>query len=82
VSTEAKAKQSELIRHKEIQARADMTLTEIKRRMEAGDWPVPHSVLDRTWRWRRDVIEHWLTTGEWPEGANFKRGVGLGREAK
>lgn len=81
MSTEARTGKSELIRHKEVLARADMTLAEVKRRIEAGDWPLPHSVLDRTWRWRRDEVEHWLRTGEWPAGANFKKGVGRGREA-
>ena len=81
MGTEATTK-SELIRHKEVMARADMTLAEIKRRIDEGDWPLPHSVLDRTWRWRREHVEAWLANGEWPEGANFKAGVGKGREAK
>lgn len=79
MGTEAKAARSELIRHKEVLARADMTLPEIKRRIAAGDWPLPHSILDRTWRWRREHIEHWLSTGEWPEGADFTKGEGRGR---
>jgi predicted DNA-binding transcriptional regulator AlpA len=81
VGTEAKATaKSELIRHKEVLARADMTLAEIKRRMAEGDWPLPHSVLDRTYRWRREHVEAWLATGEWPEGASFAKGVGKGRQ--
>lgn len=82
MSTEAKVAKSELIRHKEVLVRADTTLAEIKRRIAKGEWPLPHSILERTWRWRRDVIEYWLTTGEWPEGAAFTKGEGRGREAR
>jgi predicted DNA-binding transcriptional regulator AlpA len=80
-STETKTK-SELIRHKEVQQRADIDLSEIKRRIASGDWPQPHSIMERTWRWRRADIEPWLETGEWPATANFKNGVGRGRAAR
>lgn len=81
MNSEAKATKSDLIRHKEVLIRADITLAEIKRRIAAGDWPQPHSIMERTWRWRRADIEPWLATGEWPATANFKQGAGRGRLA-
>jgi predicted DNA-binding transcriptional regulator AlpA len=64
---------SELIRHKEVVERAGMTLAEIKRNIGKGEWPLPHSVIERTYRWKRHVIEHWLARGEWPQGTEFRK---------
>lgn len=68
----ARGRPSELIKHREVVERASMSLAEIKRNIDKGEWPLPHSVIERTYRWKRSIIEHWLKHGEWPEGAAFR----------
>lgn len=69
----------DLMTRAEVATRVGVCAGTIGRWCESGEWPLPHAVLGQTHLFRRDVIEHWLKCGEWPEGAKFTRGAGAGR---
>lgn len=46
--------------------------------VDNGEWPLPR-LVGAQYIFRRSWVEHWDKTGEWPEDAPFKQGVGKGR---
>ncbi|WP_422932227.1 hypothetical protein [Singulisphaera sp. PoT] len=79
-ATARKAKTSRLLKHSRVAAMFDMSSRTLKRRVERGLFPEPHSEQ----RTRPDsdvglvlyydaaVIQHRLDTGRWPEGTRFR----------
>lgn|GEM_PF-4916069 len=78
--TAKKAKTAKLLKHTRVAAMFDMTSRTLKRRVERGLFPEPHSEQ----RTRPDcdaglvlyydaaVIQHRLDTGLWPVGTKFR----------
>jgi hypothetical protein len=62
-----------LMTHREVAEHFRVTAACIKRWVEKGDFPEPHSIIVQTWFYREDTIAHRLKTGEWPKGTEFKQ---------
>jgi hypothetical protein len=70
-----------LITHKAAADRCDITTEMWRDWVDAGEFPLPHVEVRRTWLYRADVVDEFIRTGRWPEGVRFKAGVGKGRVA-
>ena len=68
-----------LITHKEIALRCSVDAGTLRTWVEPGLWPQPHSIIERTWFYPRPLVEHWFSTGSWPDEAKFMPGEGRGR---
>lgn len=68
-----------LLTHRDVAAMISVDTETLRDWVEKGEFPRPHSKIERTMFFRAEVIEHWLDTGDWPEAANFKPGEGKGR---
>lgn len=69
----------QLITHREIAASCSVDTETLRKWVAKGLFPLPHSIIERTWFYRADIIEPWLETGEWPPEAKFTPGEGRGR---
>lgn len=69
-----------LMSHIALAALVGLKPRTLRRRVAAGEWPEPHSIVGWTWLYRADQVEHYIETGAWPEGTRFKAGEGKGRE--
>lgn len=67
-----------LMSHREVAKLCGVTPRRLRYWAERGQWPTPHSIVEQTWFYRRDMIEHYLNTGKWPEWVRFRSGVGAG----
>lgn len=72
----------QLVTHREVAEACSVDTETLRDWVAKGEFPEPHSVIERTWFYRVDVVAHWLETGEWPRGARFKPGEGKGRQAE
>lgn len=82
VATKTKqAIEPELIRLADVAKRAALDPKTICRRIEEGTFAMPIIREARTIMFRKDTIDTYLLTGEWPKNAKFKPGAGRGREA-
>lgn len=71
MGTEAKAPPRRLVSHRTCAAWFDMTPRTWRRRYEMGKVPAPHQVIGTDLLYDREVIDHRLKTGLWPEGQDF-----------
>lgn len=70
-----------LLKHQDIARFFEVDARTVRRWVGRGLWPEPHSILERTWYFEAEIVEHYINTGEWPAEARFKKGEGRGREA-
>lgn len=61
----------ELMTHRQAADIFCVTSAGLRKWVEKGQFPRPHSVICQTWYYRVDVIAHRVRTGEWPHGVRF-----------
>ena len=60
-----------LINHRKLAKLCDVTTKTLRAYVERGQFPMPHSIVEPLWFYRLDVVEHFLQTGNWPDGLRF-----------
>jgi hypothetical protein len=63
---------SVLIDHRQVARLLDKQVRQIRRWVQEGKWPLPHSVVGLLYFYRRDHVEHYLKTGRWPVGTKYR----------
>jgi predicted DNA-binding transcriptional regulator AlpA len=71
---------SRLLTHREVAARVSIDTETLRGWVADGEWPEPLAIIKQTWFYPAGQIEHFIATGQWPDGTKFKSGVGKGRE--
>lgn len=69
-----------LLTHRTVAQLCDCDTETIRDWVAIGEFPEPRAIIKNTWFYDADMIETWIETGRWPEGAKFKHGMGKGRE--
>lgn len=67
-----KRKTLRLITHRSVAEMLDLNTTTLRNWVALGEFPEPHSVIAQTWFYDAAVIEHYVRTGRWPDGARFR----------
>lgn len=68
-----------LYNHRDVARMVGITTRRMREWCERGTWPRPHSVVEQTWFYRREDVEHFIAEGRWPDGMRYRSGVGRGR---
>lgn len=70
----------QLINHRSVAKACDIDTETLRAWVAKGEFPRPHSTIQSTWLYDKAIIDHWLETGRWPEGAKFRtrRAAGQG----
>lgn len=55
-----------LMTHRELARRVGVSSTLLRRWVDRGVYPRPHSVVEQTWFYRVADVDHYLATGSWP----------------
>lgn len=61
-----------LIKHCEVADLCGVDAKTLRKWVDAGDFPRPHSTFQTTWLYDRPLINHWLETGQWLDRAKFR----------
>jgi predicted DNA-binding transcriptional regulator AlpA len=67
-----RAKTASLLTHRTVAKRLDIDTETLREWVAAGEFPRPRAIVRKTWLYPRDWIEHYIDTGGWPEGAEFR----------
>jgi len=73
VRAQRKPPPPELIPIKVVAKRVGMSSKTLINWIAKGDFPLPHSVFQKTRLYRTDDIDVFIRTGKWPAGARFAR---------
>lgn len=71
-----------LIKLAKVAESFDVDTETLRKWVKSGDFPEPHSIIQRTCLYDKAVIDQYLATGVWPVGTRFRKGVGMGRAAR
>lgn len=55
-----------LVTHRDVARRVGVAPARIREWVRKGSWPAPHAVVEETWFYRTDMIDHFVATGSWP----------------
>lgn len=70
----------DLIPHFLVADKLGITTDRLRDWVAQGTFPEPHSMVERTWFYRVDLVRVYLEIGRWPEGTKFRWGGGGERE--
>jgi hypothetical protein len=60
-----------LMTHREVAEHFRVTTAGLRKWVARGEFPIPHSIIAKTWYYQEAMIAHRLRTGEWPGGVKF-----------
>lgn len=60
-----------LITHLTVAALCSIDTETLRDWVGRGIFPRPHSVFERTWLYKKSVVDHFIESGRWPEEASF-----------
>jgi hypothetical protein len=60
-----------LMTHREVAQHFRVSSAGLRRWVEKGQFPLPHSRIAQTLYYREATISHRLLTGDWPDGVEF-----------
>jgi hypothetical protein len=61
----------ELVTHREVARLFAVTPAGLRKWVDRGEFPAPHSIIACTWYYRADQVAHRLKTGKWPASVKF-----------
>jgi predicted DNA-binding transcriptional regulator AlpA len=66
---------AKLLQHRIVAEWLSVDPETLRRWVNEGEFPLPHSIIRKTWFYDAEMIRHYIKTGAFPESTRFRSGA-------